>query len=373
MKKNAGVIRRTLTTLFADIKDRRVIDAVNLRNLRSTHIFSALVCLFDSVSLALYMATNGHNPNYFKTIINVALCIVCCAVVAVISVMLLRKYRQTGAISNFSANALISVFYIVMSVWSILVDVAHYAAGEQMLTYYIVQFCFVCFVVMRPKLGALLIAVSYAAFYICLYAVDGAATVQVQNYIIFAMIAAIGNVIQNMMVRKSEQAKADILDLNSILEKEVSADDLTGLKNRKALRMDFEKNIGHTVSVIMADIDQFKIYNDSYGHLIGDEVLKHSAAAASRCFEGCDIYRYGGDEFLVLVADRTESEVDQMINDWIFELKSIKIMNDKHPVTASYGCFRQMLNSPDELRNAIKVADNRLYDAKKARYIAVAN
>lgn len=373
MKKDAAGIKITFNKLFSNIGDRRLVDAINLRNLRSAHIFSVLVVIFDTVSLALFVATNRNEPGFLRTFFNVVLCIVCCAAVAALSMMMLKENEKTGEISDFGTNAIITFFYIVMSAWGISVDVGHYVAGEQMLTYYIVQFCFICFIVMRPRLGALLIALSFSAFYICLYAVDGAASVQPQNYIVFALIASFGNVIQHMMIKNSEQSKADILDLNSILEREASADDLTGLKNRKALRMDFEKYVGRTVSVIMADIDQFKIYNDSYGHLVGDEVLKHSAAAAVDCFAGCDIYRYGGDEFLILVADRTASEVDQLISNWLLELRSIKIMNVKHPISASYGCDRQLLHSSEELRNSINAADSRLYEAKKVGYIAIAN
>lgn len=373
MNKDAAGFKVKFKKLFSNVGDRRLIDAVNLRNLRSAHIFSALVVIFDTVSLALFVVTNRNEPNFLRTFINVVLCIVCCAAVAALSRLMLNDYKKKGAVSNLGANALITFFYIVMSAWGISVDVGHYAAGEQMLTYYIVQFCFICFIVMRPKLGALLIALSYSCFYLCLYMVDGASSVQPQNYIVFALIATFGNVIQHMMLKNSEQSKIDILDLNSILEKEASIDDLTGLKNRKALRLGFDKYVGRTVSVIMADIDQFKIYNDSYGHLVGDEVLKHSAAAAADCFAGCDIYRYGGDEFLILVADRTGSEVDQMISDWLLELKSIRIMNVEHPITASYGCNRQMLHNSEELRNSIKTADSRLYEAKKVRYIAIAN
>jgi len=94
------------------------------------------------------------------------------------------------------------------------------------------------------------------------------------------------------------------------LEKLATEDDLTGLKNRRYI-LEFAKQIierstkeNGRVTVLIFDIDNFKHYNDVYGHAAGDEVLKQAAALIQRCCRKHDMVgRLGGDEFAVVFWD----------------------------------------------------------------------
>jgi diguanylate cyclase (GGDEF)-like protein len=94
------------------------------------------------------------------------------------------------------------------------------------------------------------------------------------------------------------------------LEKLATEDDLTGLKNRRYIR-EFSKQIiararneNGRVTLLIFDIDNFKHYNDVYGHSAGDEVLKQAAVLMRRCCRGHDVVgRIGGDEFAVVFWD----------------------------------------------------------------------
>ncbi|MDO4556472.1 MAG: GGDEF domain-containing protein [Lachnospiraceae bacterium] len=246
-------------------------------------------------------------------------------------------------------------------------DTVHYRAGNQMLTFFIVQFCFASLVVMSPKWGSPLIALAFSALYVSIYFQDGAAHIQPQNYYIFAIIAVFSNAMQNALLHKSEKSKVEIQELNQILQQEASIDDLTQLKNRKALRGDFEKSNGKTVSVMMTDIDHFKSYNDVYGHAIGDEVLRLVALATIESFQGGEAYRYGGDEFLVILPDGTEKEFEEKKQKWEEAIKAIQMPNVPCVVSCSYGCERCKIRNAEDLRKAIKTADDRLYQAKTSR------
>lgn len=367
MKKYLNSLINYIGRLFVSPSDRRIIDSINVRNIRSVYTFSVLTGIFDAVSLVLFSVTNRNNPGFLRTFFNVGFCVVTCVAIAVLSKVIIRKHEKCGTISNIKANALVTIFYMLLSAWGILVDVEHYEAGEQMLTFYIVQFCFVCFVDMLPKIGSIIIALSFSALYLTLYSVDGAANVQSQNYVLFALIAVFGNAMQYMILRESEKHKLDILELNLILQQEASVDDLTKLKNRNALRKDFDRNFGKSVYVIMADIDHFKSYNDTYGHVAGDTVLMEVATATKEAFQGGDAYRYGGDEFLVVIADCSEKEFEERIEKWKDLTQSILIPNITHAITCSFGYSRCVLNNSDDLRNAIKAADANLYDVKKQK------
>jgi len=94
------------------------------------------------------------------------------------------------------------------------------------------------------------------------------------------------------------------------LEKLATEDELTGLKNRRYIWefsrqiMEHSKKRGRRVTLLIFDIDNFKHYNDVYGHLAGDEVLKQAAVLMQRCCRGHDVVgRVGGDEFAVVFWD----------------------------------------------------------------------
>jgi len=94
------------------------------------------------------------------------------------------------------------------------------------------------------------------------------------------------------------------------LEKLATEDELTGLKNRRYI-WEFSRQIiehargeNRRVTLLIFDIDNFKHYNDVYGHLAGDEVLKQAAVLMRRCCRGHDVVgRIGGDEFAVVFWD----------------------------------------------------------------------
>jgi two-component system cell cycle response regulator len=92
-------------------------------------------------------------------------------------------------------------------------------------------------------------------------------------------------------------------------------DPLTQVGNRLRLREDLEMlrsraaRYGHRYCAALCDVDEFKGYDDSYGHLAGDEVLRSVAATMHRALRGSDmLYRYGGDEFLIILAEKTIGE-----------------------------------------------------------------
>ncbi|NJB67422.1 GGDEF domain-containing protein [Desulfobaculum xiamenense] len=76
-------------------------------------------------------------------------------------------------------------------------------------------------------------------------------------------------------------------------------DELTGLPSRRALVADFRK-LGGRYAVAMGDVDHFKKFNDTYGHDVGDEVLRMVASRLARVTGGGAAYRYGGEEFTIL-------------------------------------------------------------------------
>jgi len=110
-------------------------------------------------------------------------------------------------------------------------------------------------------------------------------------------------------------AMVDVTRLKEVeasLVRLAATDELTGIHNRRRflelLRTEMERceRYGHHVSLLMLDIDNFKQINDTYGHAVGDEVLRHLAAAVDGALRGTDVFgRIGGEEFAVILTETT--------------------------------------------------------------------
>ena len=108
---------------------------------------------------------------------------------------------------------------------------------------------------------------------------------------------------------------AELARARTALQQQVLTDPLTGLRNRVGLTADLEylHNVSQrdqrTYCVAMCDIDFFKAYNDAYGHPAGDQALRNVAATLiGQIRKGDRIYRYGGEEFLILLPEQTIAE-----------------------------------------------------------------
>jgi len=118
-------------------------------------------------------------------------------------------------------------------------------------------------------------------------------------------------------VARSVSLDAKIEEKIKQLERLATEDDLTGLKNRRYI-WEFSRQIieraakeNGRVTLLVFDIDNFKHYNDVYGHYIGDEVLKQAAVLMQRCCRSHDVVgRIGGDEFAVVFWDDPQAKPD---------------------------------------------------------------
>ena len=150
-------------------------------------------------------------------------------------------------------------------------------------------------------------------------------------------------------------------------------DSLTGTFNRQCilekLEAEFErvKRLNNELSVIMSDIDYFKRINDSYGHLIGDEVLKHVGNILNKQIRKYDsVGRYGGEEFLIILPNsdiekslNVANRIKETLNKKPYHIGKLII-----PVSMSFGISSALsANSSLEL---IRQADEALYMAKKS-------
>jgi len=152
-------------------------------------------------------------------------------------------------------------------------------------------------------------------------------------------------------------------------------DHLTGFFLREALDYFLNKLIdetevkGKSFSIALIDLDKFKRYNDTFGHLFGDEVLKYAAGTfrLTFCGEPHYYYRYGGDEFIIVLPDIEAKDAGHIMHQCIYSTFQQPFMfeNNFHKVTMSFGVasYPRDGKTKDEL---IKKADAAMYYSKRA-------
>ena len=164
-------------------------------------------------------------------------------------------------------------------------------------------------------------------------------------------------------------------NLRTKLERQSIRDDLTNLFNRHFMEIALEREIlrakrhGRSVAVIMADIDHFKSFNDTYGHDAGDLVLKETADCLSACSRGEDVIcRYGGEEFIIILPDTSEEDAVRHANFIRSQVRDISVRyrgSRLREITMSFGIASYPQNA-ESIAQLMRKADRALYAAKNA-------
>ncbi len=152
----------------------------------------------------------------------------------------------------------------------------------------------------------------------------------------------------------------EIYDNIKKIEKQTLTDPLTGAYNRLFLEEKLESMFAvyENKAVVMLDIDHFKKINDTYGHQMGDLILKDFVKTIKNSIRKTDItVRYGGEEFLIFMPNTSKEEA---------KIVTYKIKKNISPVKdVSYTFSAGIADEGETLAEMIKIADERLYKAKK--------
>ena len=190
---------------------------------------------------------------------------------------------------------------------------------------------------------------------------------------ILSMVSS-GAVVISLLI-ENIQLQHKVVEQNATLKRMATMDELSGLANRRELDERIEAEIQRAmrertpISMILADVDKFKQFNDNYGHVVGDLCLKHVAGCLQRnILRHTDLAaRYGGEEFAILLPNTTEADaadlaehVRKTIAYSPIVLESGKIVS----VTASFGVATLTPNSASDATELVRTADGALYQAK---------
>jgi diguanylate cyclase (GGDEF)-like protein len=174
--------------------------------------------------------------------------------------------------------------------------------------------------------------------------------------------------------RELAESNAALRETSEVSFEAARIDPLTNVANRLRLSEDLEMfrshaaRYGHRFCIALCDIDVFKKYNDTNGHLAGDDVLRRVAATIRGALRlGDNLYRYGGEEFLVILCEQGLAEARKAMDRVHRTVESAAIPHDGSPmgiVTISVG-LAEVRSAEASNEDWIRPADSALYRAKR--------
>ncbi|MCI5123935.1 MAG: diguanylate cyclase, partial [Candidatus Electrothrix sp. AR5] len=179
---------------------------------------------------------------------------------------------------------------------------------------------------------------------------------------------------QRLFVNMADRYAMSLTDLRmrEILKIQAIRDPLTGLYNRRHMEASFHREISRAqrhdmpLGVIMIDIDHFNVFNDTYGHDLGDKVLHEIGAFILGHVRDEDIAcRYGGEEIIIILPGASLRNTHQRAEQLRMGIEglAVEMYDEEHTVTASLG----VAIFPEHgatVKEVIKAADSALYEAK---------
>lgn len=177
--------------------------------------------------------------------------------------------------------------------------------------------------------------------------------------------------------RALHESQQQLHEINAELQRLTHVDGLTGLSNRRYFNeyVDTQWKLAireqTPFSILMIDVDNFKRYNDTYGHLAGDEVLRHVAGAVQNSFvRPTDLAaRFGGEEFAVILPATAAAPLAVLGNELRRSVEKLCIPHSgstvSEYVTVSVGGATAIPQPVDSYLQLIQVADKALYEAKE--------
>ncbi len=180
--------------------------------------------------------------------------------------------------------------------------------------------------------------------------------------------------LENQLSQSSQAMEELKRDLETV-RKEALTDGLTQLANRKAFDSEIKRTIHKTIedetvfSLVFLDIDHFKPFNDTYGHQVGDQVLRLVARTLKDGVKGKDmVARYGGEEFVIILPETTMVGGNRVAESLLKAVASKEVINRNTGnklgrITLSAGVAQY--NAGESIEDIIRRADEALYHAKQ--------
>jgi len=275
-------------------------------------------------------------------------------------------------------NVLCYIGFTISLTWGASITLLDLKTSDSMVVYLTFVFMTAFVFLIKPSMSFIILGLTQAAFVIAMTQYPNWYSGSI-NSTVFVLFAWFVGRYQYYLL--AERMSRDILieEKNEALEKQnlelvrlTMKDHLTGTFNRYSLDEILAKKWTEAyihrskISVMMIDIDDFKQFNDTYGHILGDTCLKEVSnllIGVADYFKGY-AFRYGGDEFCMLFSDLQDAEL--VIKEIKSKVRKIDLAIDE-PVNLSIGLYEEVPKTDDAEWHCIDLADQNLYDVKSKR------
>jgi diguanylate cyclase (GGDEF)-like protein len=177
------------------------------------------------------------------------------------------------------------------------------------------------------------------------------------------------------VTKKIQNLEKLLLASYQLLQSQITKDSLTGLSNRHYFDKEIREGWLHCcrsniiLTVMMIDIDHFKLYNATYGYVTGDEVLKHIADILKNTIHRQTdiIARYAGEKFVIVLPTTNSEDANKIAKEIVFAIQAsnIKHITEYRKITVSIGISTAEPDKDSDYTTIIKTANNALYEAKE--------
>ncbi len=392
MKENSKNIIRNLLSMFSiphtlkrfniSKSDFKKIQENLSHNLAFLSLLTSIACTIIGIMSLIFMFSNVWNPSTNSVFTYIAISLIIFGSITSFIILFIGLFtKKTYSHRLVTIGDLI--LHIVVIASCLLFFMADLYSGALSATEAITPSITLGFLLLLCQPGSYVVAFIFNVVYFLsligmsifgLLAYDMKA---LDQYILISVLIFIFSYIIYSLYNYIEVQRFYVENYNSELLFSSTHDSLTKVRNRAGLKLYVEdheqkwKMNNHNVLLIMLDIDDFKMYNDTFGHLNGDDVLYRIAQTIDslKVEQHAHLFRYGGEEFLITVRDVNEDEALRLME---FIRKSVEDLHIKAPqgslheyVTISLGGSLVTADEDYNFHDHVEIADEALYDAKK--------
>ncbi len=270
-----------------------------------------------------------------------------------------HELRRPGRIRHYYGTVLTIYIFIVLAL-GLVMALLDYASGGQLVMFLVILTVCTCLFAAPPIGSILATTVATVVFAVAANSISPL-NPQTMGGLALVWVGVVAISVTHFQQTFAAAVRERDLRRFAIL------DELTGMRNRRALRLDFSSLVGKEIVAAMIDMDDFKVYNDNYGHTRGDAVLRDMSRMLKTVFPEKSLYRYGGDEFLVLFQGDEERFLEglnelQRSVDWANRTSASSFCGLS--VSVSVGYRYALVESEEMLREMVEQADDDLYQSK---------
>ena len=356
------ILKRINNFLFEDFADT---GADSSRRLMLTYVFS----IIGVVIFGIYAIYNVFMQSFALLVLNsiAALCF--------LSIILWLPKARNYKVCSYLMHIFLSIYFIMLIILL-----------KSEVTTFLIWFSLFPFIsiltlgrrngfnVSLAMLGAIILLYIVQTFLKLERIPFGALASVAFSFLVTLLLVYYSDMVRHNITKRLVKSNLELKSAQNKLVKLNKLDQLSGVYNRNYLESFYTNNLSNNskkkkcLSMLMMDIDNFKSYNDTYGHINGDKVIANVAnVIKDSCRDDDIIIRYGGEEFLAILFGRDIKEgeyIARLIIEGVHNLEIEHKQSSTGYVTVSIGLTGCCSDEEIDKREMIKIADGALYEAK---------